>query len=848
MPLSLRLALRDLRGGLSGFGIFLACIALAVTAIVGVGSLSRALSDGLARQGRVILGGDVSFDLIQREATPQERSFFSAHGRLSQVALLRAMARSPDDTAALVEIKAVGENYPMEGVVKLDPPIALSDALSKRNDGFGLVVDPTLAARLPVKIGSRLKIGDATYVVRAFLRQEPDRLAAGIGLGPRVLMSDAALAASGLVQPGTLVRRLYRLALPGAAPDRPADQAALQHFLDATRAAFPSAGWDVRTRENVSPEFSRDLQRFTQFLILVGLTALMTGGVGIANAVTAFVTRKRASIATLKSLGASGTRVVLIMLIEVMLIAGLGLAIGLLAGAVLPFIVAALFRTALPFPLQPAFYPGEMAIGFVYGALTTLAFILVPLGRAHDIPVAALFRASFTQGDRALRWRYRFAVLFCSALLVGTILALAESRTLALTFLGAVGAGFVVLRLVSLIHMQGARRLPHPRYVGLRLALANIHRPGALTPTIVLSLGLGLGLLVALTLIDGNLRAQLSRSAPGETPSFFFLDVQKGQTDGFRQFLAKATPSGRLDFVPMLRGRIVTINGTPADHVKASEKAAWVLQGDRGITFAARPPKGSAVTQGAWWPADYHGSPLVSMEESAASGLGLRIGDTIGVNVLGREITARIANLRKVDWRSFGINFVLVFSPNTFAAAPYSELATVTFAQPDAAGRDLNLLRDVAKTYPGVTTIRVKDALDSLSGLLAQLAAAIQGAAGVALVASILVLAGALASGQEARLYDAVVLKTLGATRGRLLAAYLLEYSMLGFATAVFGVLAGSAAAYAIVVKVMTLDFTWLWSTALLAAGIALLLTILLGFVGTWRILGQKPASYLRSL
>ena len=849
MPLILRLALRDLRGGLRGFGIFLACIALGVAAITGVGSLSRALSDGLARQGRVILGGDATFNLVQRAATPQETAFLASRGRLSHVAVLRAMARGEGaGSAALIELKAVGPEYPSVGKLGLEPSQPLAPALIERDGAYGIVADAAFEARLGLKLGDAVAIGTSRYVLRAVLTQEPDKLAGGLDIGPRVIMSDAGLAASGLIQPGALVRNLYRVDLPATANGQPAGARTLQALVDAAGKQFPEAGWEVRTRENVSPQFERDLRRFTQFLTLVGLTALIIGGAGVANAIRGFIVRKRPDIATLKSLGAPGGKVFAIMLVEVMLIAALGIAIGLAAGVAMPFAVAAAFSAVLPIQLAPSVYPAQIAAGVLYGGWTALAFSLGPLGQAHDVPVSALFRDRVEPDRRRPRGRYLALIVGAAVGLASTILLLSSDWTLVTYYMVAIAGGFVLLRLVAWLMMAAARRVPHSRHVALRLAIANIHRPGALTPSVVLSLGLGLALLVALTLIDANIRAQLDRTVPGETPAFFFLDLQHAQAPAFADFVHAKAADGKLELVPMMRGRISRVNGVDAAKVKPGEKAAWVLQGDRGITFAADVPAGSTLVRGAWWAGDYAGKPLVSLEEEIAKGLGLKLGDTVTVNVFGRDVTATLANTRKVDWRKFGINFVLVFSPHTFAGAPYADLASLTFPKGAPAARDLTLLREVADAYPAVTTIRVKDALDAVSGVVAQLAAAIRGAAGVALAASVLVLAGALAAGQEARLYDAVVLKTLGATRGRLLAAFLLEYGILGLATAVFGVLAGGLAAYGVVAKVMTLDFVWLWPQALAAAGGALGFTVLLGLAGTWRILGKKPAPYLRSL
>ena len=680
LPLVLRLALRNLRGGLGGFGVFLACIAVGVAAIAGVGSVSLSLKDGLAREGRAILGGDLSFDLAQREASAEELGALSAEGRLSTVTLMRAMARRQGagqaGDAAMVDIKAVDGLYPLAGALVLDPPAPLSRALAERDGAFGVAVDPALLPRLGLAVGDSLLIGDALYRISALLTHEPDQLAGGLGFGPRVLMSAAALPATGLLQPGALTHWIYRIAI-GAGP-APAGEAALAAAAGRLRAAFPDAGWEVRTRDNVSPQFSKNLDRFTQFLTLVGLTSLIIGGVGVANAIRAFVERERATVATLKSLGAGGAMAFAMLLTEVMLIACLGIALGVSLGAALPYLGAYAFGAMLPFPLIPAIHPGAIGAGVIYGLLTALTFSIAPLGRAHDIAAQAIFRAGVEPLRAWPRPRYLLMTLAAALALVAAAMALSGDALLALVYLGATLAAFALLRLVAFAIMTLARRLPHPRQVALRLAIGNIHRPGALTPSVVLSLGLGLALLVALALIDGNIRGELKSSGEGAAPSFFFLDVPAAKADAFGQFIKAQAPGGALELVPMLRGRIVRLNGLPAEAARPKESVAWVLQGDRGVTFADAAPEGSTLVKGEWWPKDYSGPPLISLESEVAEGLQLKIGDEIGVNVLGRTITARVANIRKVNWRKLGINFVLVFSPNSFAGAPYNDLATLT--------------------------------------------------------------------------------------------------------------------------------------------------------------------------
>lgn len=840
LPLTLRLALRELRGGLSGFAVFLACIALGVAAIAGVASISRSLGDGLGREGRRILGGDLTYSLINRAATPAERAALDAQGAVSVVTTLRAMALAGDKGAALVELKAVEAGYPAVGDLVTDPAAPLPALLADADGTYGAVADPLLLTRLDLKVGDRIAIAGTPVTIRAVLGSEPDKIANGIGFGPRVLVSAAALQATGLIQPGSLNRWSYRLQMPGAS------DAEVERRAGEIARAVPDAGWEMRSRANADPRFAKSIERFTQFLTLVGLTALIVGGVGVANAVDAFVARKRGAIATLKSVGAPGGRIVVLYLTQVMLIAGLGALLGLVVGAGLPFALDALFHDDLPLPLDPTLAPGELALAAAYGLLTALAFAIVPLGHAHDVPVSGLFRDVVDPDGRRTRLRYRLILAGALAALVALALATAFDRRVAAIFIVAAALAFGLLRLVALGLMAVARRLPRPRSAVPRMALANLHRPGALTTAIVLSLGLGVTLLVILSLIDANVRRTLTSSLPARAPNLFFLDIPASDADGFHAFLGRLAPGARIERVPMMRGRITALNGVPAGEIKPPEDAAWVLDGDRGITYADEVPDGSTVMAGSWWNPEEGKAALVSFDAELARSLKLGIGDTVSVNVLGRGLTARIANLRKVAWRSLGINFVMVFSPGTFRGAPHSDLATLTLAGGPDAKTEALILRDVARAFPSVTSVRVKDALDTVNDIVAKLVLAIRGASAVAVVASLFVLAGAIAAGHRARLYDAVVLKTLGATRGRLLAAYTLEYGILGLATALFGLLAGTLAGWVIVTRVMRLDFVLDLSGALAAAALAVAFAIVLGLAGTWRILGQKPAPYLR--
>ncbi len=836
-------ALREMRGGLSGFLVFITCIALGVAAIGGVNSVAQAIATGVQSQGQVLLGGDIRFQLIHREVEEAERGFLTGLGDISQTANMRSMVRLEDGSdQSLAEVKAVDGAYPLYGSVETAPAAPLADLLAERDGAFGAIAPDLLMQRLGVSIGDRLRLGNATVELRAELIAEPDAVSDGFGFAPRLMVSLDALRAAGLIQPGSLVENSYKIALADGA-----GAATIEAIRERAAAEFPEAGWSIRDSSNAAPALASNVLRFSQFLTLVGLTALVVGGVGVANAVRAYLDSKRGVIATFKSLGAPGSLVFATYLIQILIIAGVAIVIGLVLAALMPFAATAFLATVLPVPTSTGLFPGALALATVFGVLVTLAFALMPLGRARDVPVTTLFREMGFDATGRIKPVYIVGTAVLALALAGLAIWSSSERYIAAIFVGAAIFAFIVLRVVGIAVQEAARRAPRVRSTPLRLALGNIHRPGALTPTVVLSLGLGLTLLVTLALIDGNLRRQIAGNLPAQAPNFFFVDIQNAEVDRFADLVQAEAPDGALVRVPMLRGRIMALNGTDVRELQIPPQGAWVLRGDRGITYSETVPENSTLVDGDWWDADYSGEPLVSFSAEEASEIGLRIGDTVTVNVLGRNITARVASLRQVEWESMGINFVMVFSPNTFAGAPHSWLATLT--DPSATTtEEAQLLRSVTTTFPAVTSVRVKDALEIVNGIVAQLAVAIRAAAAVALIASVLVLAGALAAGNRARIHDAVVLKTLGATRRTLITAFSTEYFLIGAATAIFALAAGGAAALFVVSQIMGLPYLMLPSVAVSTLIIALVLTVGIGLAGTWRVLGQKAAPVLRNL
>ncbi|WP_312406464.1 ABC transporter permease [Rhizobium sp.] len=840
ISIAFRLALREMRGGLGGFYIFLACIALGTGAIATVNSVSTAITSAIANQGQALLAGDIRFELNNREASQNERAFLDSLGEVSVSTGLRSMARKPDGSAqALVEVKGVDGAYPLYGQMQTEPQQPIDQLLAQQGNAFGAVAAPLLLNRMGLSVGDEILLGNTRLVLKGTIATEPDALSDGFGFAPRLMISRNALAASGLITIGSLVEHSYKIRL-----ENPSTRASI-----VTRANrdFPDAGWSVRTSDRAAPSLAENIDRFSQFLTLVGLTALIVGGVGIANAVRAFLDAKRTTIATFKCLGAPASLVTMIYLFQIMLLAAIGIVVGLVIGAVAPFIAFRYLEGVLPVPEQATIYGSALAIAAAFGLLVTFAFSILPLGHAREVPATALFREQGFEARRLPSWPYLLAAGAALAALAALAIFWADDRRIASVFLVAVAGAFLLLRVVAAGIAALARRSPRVNSPALRLAIGNIHRPGALTPSVVLSLGLGLALLVTLALIDGNMRNQLTGRITQGAPNFFFVDVQSAEVDGFRQLLKTQAPEGKVFEVPMLRGRILAFNGQDVSQMNVPPEGRWVLRGDRGITYAKNKPESSTLTAGEWWPDDYDGEPLVSFSAEEAGELGLKLGDTVTVNVLGRNITAKIASFRNVEWESLSINFVMVFSPNTFRGAPHAWLATLT--EPSAsAAKEAEILRTVTTAYPTITSVRVKDAIDLVDQLVGQLATAIRAAAAVALIASVLVLAGALAAGNRARTHDAVVLKTLGGTRNMLMRAFGYEYLILGTATAVFALLAGGLSAWFVVARIMRMPSSFLPDVAVLTLVISLVLTVGIGLIGTWRILGQKAAPVLREL
>jgi putative ABC transport system permease protein len=842
LPLWLALAWRDLRTDLKAFRVFIGCIALGVMVITGVGALSDGLRAGLARQGELLLGGDLTFSRAHSRVTEAERARLAALGRLSETATLRTMARRPDGTEqALAELKAVDDAYPLVGAVRFEGGGDVGAAL---RGGMSAALEPLLLERLGLKIGDDIKIGDAVLKVTAKILAEPDGIGDRSTFGPRVLVSQGTLEKTGLVQPGTLIRWRYAVSLLSGA-----DQtlAGFKTVVEDLKRDLPEAGFSIGHRFDPSPQLTRTLERLRQFLTLIGLTSLLVGGVGVANAVATFIDKRRKVIATMKSLGAPNALIFRIFLAEIAMVSGLGVAIGLVLGFMVPVVAAWALGDSLPIKAEFTLTVLSIVTAIVYGLLVALLFALWPLGRAELVSPSVLFRDDVA-GDRTRpRWGIIFATVVVGVALLAFTVLTSDARLVALSFCGALAVMFAVFFGVGRLVPRLARWLPRSRTPELAVAIGSIGAPGGLASSVVLSLGIGLSLLVAVALVDSSLVAELKDRLPRDAPAYFVLDIGKSELPEFKALVAKDIPGSRVEIAPMLRGRLVSVKGVPVEHIKLGPESQWVLSGDRGLTFDAVVPAGSRVVKGEWWAPDYVGEPLVSFEVDLAKKLGLVLGDSVTVNVLGRNLTAKISNLREVKWDNLALNFVMVFSPSALQSAPYKLLATVQVPPETTSAAEVALAKNLGRVFPSMTPIRVKDAIEQFNAVFAKVLTAVRVAGGVTLVSGALVLAGALATAQRRRVLDAVVLKALGVTRGRILVSHLLEYGLLAAVAALFAIGLGALAAFIAVTYVMTVTFAFSWGAVGQALGLALFLVAVFGGAGTLAVLRAPAVPLLKS-
>jgi len=826
----LRLAWRETRGAWRHFGYFFACITLGVSALVGVGSFADSLERTVARSAKSLMGGDVEV----RSSQPLPGKVSALAGESDGVAVTRvrelvAMAQAGRSESQLVELKAVEPGYPFYGALATEPAGPLDTLIG----GSRALVHETFLARLGLRVGDRFRVGDAELTVAGIVVKEPDRAVGVFSLGPRVLIAAEDLDRTGLVRPGSRVRYRTLFRLP---EDRDP-----QAFRDRLAAALPDVQ-RVATYTQAQPGLRRFWDQLTMYLGLTGLVALMVGGIGVAVSVNAFVRRKLASIAILKALGAGWRPLVAAYLLQTALLGLGGSAAGALLGsAVQPLLAPALARL-LPLELTLTFSLRAVLSGVAMGVGVTLLYALWPLLAIRHVPPALILRAEIEPRLRGRRpWA---AAIPIAAGLAALALWQAGSWKIGALFAGGLAAALLLLALGARLVIALARRVRW-RAPAWRHGAANLHRPGSHAGPVLVSLGLAVMLVVSIALLDRSLRAQLLERAPGSAPAFFFIDIQTDQAEPFARLVAAEGATAPAELTPVVRSRLAAVNGAALTSAERSRRDdAWYLTREYVLTWAAEAPGHNTVVAGRWWtPAEAAREPLISVEEEIARQLGVGLGDTLTFDIQGVPVTARVTSLRHVDWRSLSSNFFVIFSPGALDGAPSTLIATVR-VPPE---REPRLQSAVVAAFPNITAIPIREVLERVGAVLDQIALAVRLVAAFSVGAGLIVMAGALAVTRQQRLYQSVILKALGATRGFVSRVFAVEYALLGASAGVAGSVLAAVLAWAVLR--FALDVPWRWAPGILLAGVATAtaLALAVGFLGTRRLLGRRPLGVLRS-
>ena len=836
--LAYTLAKREIRGSIGRFRVFLIALMLGVTAIGAVGSIAASMRGGIALNSRLLFGGDIEASSTHRPVPAEMRKAMAVLGEMSSLVTMRAMLGNTDadgPVRRLVNLKAVDQSWPMLGSPQLEPAIDIRDALSLHDGKPGIVVNPGLMRVLGIEVGDTARLGDIDVIVTARLMNEPDQNFGFGALAPRVIISLDLLEMTGLTRPGALLTYRERLLL-----DQPESS---ERYLASLRALSDNSLTRLRHHLQGSAGFDSFLDRTETFLTLVSLTALLIGGLGVSSAVRAWLGQRMPVLATLKCLGAPARLIFRVYFLQVLFLALIGTIMGLAFASLGPVLAEKLLAGIVDIPMEGGIHTRPLMIAGGFGVLTAIAFSLWPLGKAQEVKPAALFRTLITPPEGRPRWPFLLGIIIVAIILVVLTIMATTSLVLALGFAGGLAISLVILAILSEVVMRLAKRLPMPENTSLRLALAGLVRPGNNTRSVIITFGLGLAVLVAITLAENNMNGQIDDRLDRDAPAWFFIDIQPDQKDQFRTMTAEATGEDNVVMVPMIRGRVVALAGVPSNEIDAPSSEAWILNGDRALTWSATPPQGNRIIKGEWWDEDYTGDPLVSMDDEAMVAFGLNLGDMVTLNIAGREMEARIANSRQIEWENFGLNFVFILSPGMIDKAPHNWVSAVYTDDPDI---EAAIDRDVAKAMPNVSSVSVREAAATAGRILGLVSTAIRITAGITLVAGFAVLAGTVAASETRRIHSATILKVLGAERRVILSSYIAEYALLGIVTASVAMLIGGVASWALMTVFLNSDFVF---PATLAAQVTIggmMATVTLGLIGAARSLSRKPGPVLR--
>ena len=828
--LTLRLARRDLRGAVAGFRLLVAGIALGTFAIATIGLLTAALLGGMRDTARLAIGGDLSFRLYHHPPTQTHLAAFAQAGEVSLTAELRPLAHH-QGRSALVELKAIDSAYPLAGTITLAPNLPLAEALAPTAGTWGAAIAPALLEALGAQLGDTITIANRPFHLRALIETEPDRALRAFALGPRIIVALPSLETTDLLAPGAQTYWYTRLRLPPGT-----DSTATASHL---AREFPDAGWRIVDAAQGVPGVERSTAFVASLLGLVAMGILLIGGIGIRSAVAAYLDRKRPTIATLRSLGAPTSLILRLYLAQILAAALPAIALGLATAALAATAATAWLADALP--VRQTLAPEPLLLAAAIGLLATLLFALPPLARAATQSPLAELRAPAPPPPTRLPLKLRATPTLIAALLTLLLARAAPLPVLAALF--AAAAALAALAFLALGHalQAAARRLAHrPRLPPLlRLALSNLHRPGAPTAALAMAIGLSATLLVAVAVLRANIDRHLATTLPAAAPDLVLLNLAPADAPRLDATLATLPAVTRWHRAPFLHAPVSRIQGTPVANLRIPAEIAFAIRGDRGISWQSAPPT-APLAAGTWWPPAYDGPPLASLDATIAARLNLTIGDRLTLVLAGTPTELRIANLRHVDWTGLGLDFPILLSPPT-PPPPHREIAAIWLAPHTTAQTRATL----AEAFPDAPTIEIAPVIATIAQAADTAGTALAVAATATGAAALIVLAGAVAATQSRRRRDTVVLKILGATRRQLLAATLFEFALLGTTCAALALAIGTLAAWATISPYLA--FTPTPTASLPWAATCLAATTAAALIAATRALAPKPAAVLRA-
>ncbi len=832
--LALKLTMNELKFGWKHFKVFLACLMLGVTVMACVNSVASLVQTALNEQANSILGGDAEVVLRGMEATDEQRQYLESFGKLSSITSLRTMLYFGEE-ATLVEIKAVDAAYPLIGDLAFEPSLN-RDVLFAEN---GVAVDSVLLSQLGLKIGDIIGLGKAKYTVRAVIASEPDRAFEIFSFGPRVMMSQSALRNSGLVNTFGLIDHRYRILQDNDSAQTSNFDKAVQEGLNIK---FPNQSWRVSGVNDGNQIVRRFTDQLLSFLALSGLATFLIAGIGIASSARSYLSKKLKTIAILKTLGGSRAQIALT---YILVLGALALVSGMIGSAIAWLVVTSLIPFIIPvlpilssvksLPLAP------MLLAVWYGFLITFLFSIPALYSALKTQPSLLFRS---KSSVLVMTHDRYSIMLITvfaAALIFTLLLSAQDTLFILSALGIIAAAFLIFSLCTLA-VKALAKKAKPKTPWLKLAVGNLYRPGSTTGTVVYAIGISLMVLIALLLTESNLQARITKLVDEQAPSLFLVDVQSDQVEPLQKILSNYASSEHIMIYPMIRGMITQINGKPVDVSAVPEDIQWAVRGDRGLSYAAQLPKNANLVQGEWWPENYAGKPLISVDNRFMEGLGLKIGSTLTVTILGEEITATVASARTIDYTSFQINFSLMMSPNVLEAYPKTFLSTVYLNQGEQ-----QLARQIAKELPGITIVRTKQVLDTIREMIGYIAIALRITVAISLFAGILVLIAALSATVEQRLYDIAVFKVLGARKADILKACSVEWILLALITSLIAAGIGTFSAYLINQRFRATEFNIMPEITVITVLSCIMLIWITGYLTNNRLFNFRPSAMLRN-